>query len=131
LDAVKMKSQTEIFVGIPGKHLSTSRRGIKSLRFHASQQSIHIPHPSLLKRNTFTNSSSSTMQFRALAISFVALLLLPATQGLPATEATALSCQACEWWGGANACCSASCIAKRQGFHGGYCDDHQVCHCNY
>ena len=73
------------------------------------------------------------MQFRVLATSFVALIALSAIQAAPApepsgaaTDATALSCQACEWWGGANLCCSASCIGQRQGYHGGYCDSRKT-----
>jgi hypothetical protein len=64
------------------------------------------------------------MQFRALAISAAALLILPSLAApAPATDSTELSCQFGSIWGAGDAACSASCIIQGQGFHGGHCDD--------
>jgi hypothetical protein len=76
--------------------------------------------------------SSLNMQFRVqtcVAQLFAVALLSSGAYASPAgtlaARDTELSCQACGIWGQgpANACCSASCIVKHQGFHGGYCDD--------
>ncbi|KAF9443655.1 hypothetical protein P691DRAFT_737575 [Macrolepiota fuliginosa MF-IS2] len=47
------------------------------------------------------------------------------------TSAFGIVCQAGEVFGTGDAACSADCIAKGQGFHGGFCDDHQVCNCTH
>lgn len=71
------------------------------------------------------------MQFRILLVQAVALLFIKASKAAPVNQAAQTSCQIGAIWGGANAACSASCIAQHGDFHGGYCDDHDVCHCTH
>ena len=66
------------------------------------------------------------MQFRILLIQTVALLLITASQAAPVDQAAQTSCQIGAIWGGANAACSASCIAQQGDLHGGYCDDRKL-----
>ncbi|PFH46847.1 hypothetical protein AMATHDRAFT_68946 [Amanita thiersii Skay4041] len=69
----------------------------------------------------------------------VALVFSSVVQALPQPEVdleiaareTQTSCQVGDIWGAGDAACSASCIAQRQGYHGGWCDDHKVCHCTH
>ncbi|KAJ7210867.1 atesin-3 [Mycena pura] len=58
-----------------------------------------------------------------------ALVFALAVQAIATPPTPELSCQACEPFGASDACCSASCIAQGKGFHGGFCDDHEVCNC--
>ena len=105
-------------------------KGIKGLQFWRGEAS----HSQLTLRASLHIGSSLNMQFRAqffvVQLFAVALLFSSGGRASPASPAdhqliarkTELSCQACSIWGAGDACCSASCIAHGQGFHGGYCD---------
>ncbi|KAF8993305.1 hypothetical protein BDQ17DRAFT_1368513 [Cyathus striatus] len=73
------------------------------------------------------------MNFRTLFIQLTAIALVHGATAMPSvlTREAELSCQACEWFGGSDTCCSASCIAQKKGYHGGYCNDHEVCICTH
>ncbi|KAI9370263.1 hypothetical protein BJX61DRAFT_544793 [Aspergillus egyptiacus] len=75
------------------------------------------------------------MQFSTLFVSAFALfgsVALAAPKAAPVENARVrTSCQLGDIFGGADAACSASCIAQGQGWHGGYCNDQMVCNCTY
>jgi hypothetical protein len=63
------------------------------------------------------------MQFRTAIVEIdAALVFASAVQAVATPPTPELSCQACEWFGGQDSCCSASCIAQHKAYHGGYCD---------
>src|SRR6266550_8050405 len=107
-------------------------KGIKGLQFWRGEAS----HSQLTLRASLHIESSLNMQFRAqffiVQLFAVALLFSSGGRASPASPAdhqliarkTEISCRTCSMWGAraGDACCSASCIAQDQGFHGGYCD---------
>ncbi|KAF9148531.1 hypothetical protein BG015_009723 [Linnemannia schmuckeri] len=94
------------------------------------------PHNSSLQTIVFTSNTSkyafSSKMLKGYIIALFVLVAATITMAAPAKLQKRLTCQIGSIWGGGDAACSASCILKGQGFHGGHCDKNtSICICNY